>query len=93
MATSQKFFLFLLRVSAGWMFFYAGITKVLNPQWSAEGYLKGAKSFVWFYQWLLQPEILPIINSINKWGPNAPRRIFDYRPVCPLLSSLLGAFC
>lgn len=68
MATSQKFFLFLLRVSAGWMFFYAGITKVLNPQWSAEGYLKGAKSFVWFYQWLLQPEILPIINSINKWG-------------------------
>ena len=68
MTSSQKFFLFLLRVSAGWMFFYAGITKVLNPQWSAEGYLKGAKSFIWFYQWLLQPEILPIINSINKWG-------------------------
>ena len=68
MTTSQKFFLFLLRVSAGWMFFYAGIIKVLDPQWSAEGYLKGAKSFVWFYQWLLQPEILPIINSINKWG-------------------------
>ena len=45
MATSQKFFLFLLRVSAGWMFFYAGITKVLNPQWSAEGYLKGSESF------------------------------------------------
>ena len=68
MTSSQKFFLFLLRVLAGWMFFYAGITKVLNPQWSAEGYLKGAKSFIWFYQWLLQPEILPIINSINKWG-------------------------
>lgn len=68
MTSSQKFFLFLLRVSAGWMFFYAGITKVLNPQWSAEGYLKGAKSFVWFYQWLLQPEILPVINSVNKWG-------------------------
>ena len=45
MTNSQKFFLFLLRVSAGWMFFYAGITKVLNPQWSAEGYLKGAESF------------------------------------------------
>lgn len=68
MTSSQKFFLFVLRVSAGWMFFYAGITKILNPQWSAEGYLKGAKSFVWFYQWLLQPEILPIINSLNKWG-------------------------
>lgn len=68
MTNSQKFFLFILRVSAGWMFFYAGITKVLDPQWSAEGYLKGAKSFVWFYQWALQPEILPIINSVNKWG-------------------------
>lgn len=68
MTTSQKFFLFLLRISAGWMFFYAGITKVLNPQWSAEGYLKGAKMFVPFYQWLIQPDILPIINSLNKWG-------------------------
>ena len=42
MTTSQKFFLFLLRVTAGWMFFYAGITKVLDPKWSAEGYLKGS---------------------------------------------------
>lgn len=64
----QKFFLILLRVSAGWMFFYAGITKILNPQWSAEGYLKGAKSFVWFFQTLLDPSVLPIINFMNKWG-------------------------
>ena len=68
MTNSQKFFLFLLRVSAGWMFFYAGITKVLNPQWSAEGYLKGAKAFTWFFQMLLDPSVLPIVNFINKWG-------------------------
>lgn len=64
----QKFFLVLSRITVGWMFFYAGITKVLNPQWSAEGYLKGAKSFVWFFQTLLDPNILPIINFMNKWG-------------------------
>ena len=64
----QKFFLVLSRVTIGWMFFYAGITKVLSPQWSAEGYLKGAKSFVWFFQALLDPNILPIINIMNKWG-------------------------
>lgn len=64
----QKFFLVLSRLTIGWMFFYAGITKVLDPQWSAEGYLKGAKSFVWFFQILLDPNILPIINFMNKWG-------------------------
>ena len=68
MTSPQKFFLFMLRVIVGWMFFYAGITKVLNPQWSAEGYLKGAKAFTWFFQMLLDPSVLPIINFMNKWG-------------------------
>ena len=68
MTSPQKFFLFLLRIVAGWMFFYAGITKVLDPQWSAEGYIKGAKTFTWFFQMLLDPSVLPIINFMNKWG-------------------------
>ena len=64
----QKFSLFFLRLSLGWMFFYAGIIKIINPEWSAAGYLKGAKSLIWFYQWLLTPNILPIINFVNEWG-------------------------
>ena len=68
MTSLQKFFLFLSRITVGWMFFYAGITKVLDPQWSAEGYLKGAKAFSWFFQILLDPSVLPIINFMNKWG-------------------------
>lgn len=52
----------------GWLMFYAGITKVLNPEWSAAGYLRGAKTFSGLYQWLLQPEILPTINFLNEWG-------------------------
>ncbi|PJE73801.1 MAG: hypothetical protein COV02_00660 [Candidatus Terrybacteria bacterium CG10_big_fil_rev_8_21_14_0_10_41_10] len=60
--------IFLLRISMGWMFFYAGITKVLNPEWSAAGYLGAAKTFSGFYSFLLQPDILPIINMVNKWG-------------------------
>jgi len=58
----------LLRIAMGWLFFYAGFTKILDPQWSAKGYLIGAKTFPAFYQWLTQPEILPIINFANKWG-------------------------
>ena len=68
MTSPQKFFLFTLRAAMGWMFFYAGITKVLNPQWSAEGYLKGAKAFTWFFQMLLDPNVLPVVNFMNKWG-------------------------
>jgi thiosulfate dehydrogenase [quinone] large subunit len=52
----------------GWLMFYAGITKVLNPEWSAAGYLKGAKTFAGFYQWLTSPGLLPIVNFVNEWG-------------------------
>lgn len=64
----QKISLFVLRLAVGWMFFYAGITKVINPAWSAEGYLKGAKLLPGFYNWLLRPDILPCINFVNEWG-------------------------
>lgn len=68
MTNLQKYSLFFLRISLGWLFFYAGITKVLNPAWSAAGYLKGAKTFAWFYQWLLAPSVLPVIDFLNEWG-------------------------
>ena len=65
---SQKISLFLLRISMGWLMFYAGITKLLNPNFSAAGYLKGAKTFSGFYNALLSPSVLPAINFINEWG-------------------------
>ncbi|MDO8571952.1 MAG: DoxX family membrane protein [bacterium] len=68
MTQFQKASVFLLRISMGWLFFWAGITKVLNPAWSAAGYLKGAKTFPDFYQWLSTTDILPLINFINEWG-------------------------
>jgi thiosulfate dehydrogenase (quinone) large subunit len=68
MTRAQKISLFLLRVSLGWFYFYAGITKVLNPDWSAGGYLKGAKNFTAFYGWLTSPAMLPIVNFVNEWG-------------------------
>ncbi len=68
MTKYTKITLFLFRVSLGWMFFYAGITKVLNPAWSAAKYLDGAKTFTGFYHWLASPAILPIINFVNEWG-------------------------
>jgi thiosulfate dehydrogenase [quinone] large subunit len=68
MNTTQKFSLFALRIAMGWMFFYAGITKVMNPEWTALGYLKGAKMMTGMYEFFMSPQILPIINFINAWG-------------------------
>ena len=64
----QKISLFLLRLSLGWLMFYAGITKVLNPAWSAAGYLTGAKFMTGFFHWLTTPCILPVVNFLNAWG-------------------------
>jgi len=60
--------LFLLRVSLGWLFFYAGITKVLDASWTSAGYLTGAKTFAEFYQFLASPGIIPFIDFVNQWG-------------------------
>ena len=68
MTQFQKINLFLLRISVGWFMFYAGITKVLNPDWSAAKYLTHAKTFSNFFMWFAKPEILSITNFINEWG-------------------------
>lgn len=65
---TYKLILVLLRITLGWYMFYAGITKVMDPAWSAEGYLKGAKLLPQFYTWLTSPHIMPIVNFVNEWG-------------------------
>ncbi|MDP2696134.1 MAG: DoxX family membrane protein [bacterium] len=68
MQKSTKIIILLSRLTLGWLMFYAGITKVLDPTWSAAGYLNNAKTLTGFFQWLAQPNILPFINFINEWG-------------------------
>lgn len=60
--------LFFLRVALGWMYLYAGASKIMDPAWSAEGYLKSAKTFPSLYQWFASPGVLPVINLLNEWG-------------------------
>ncbi len=57
-----------LRVGLGWLFFYAGITKVINSAWSAAGYLGAAKTFPAFFSWLTTPANIPWVNFANEWG-------------------------
>lgn len=60
--------MFLFRIVMGWFFLYAGITKVLDPNFSASGYLSGAKILTGFYGWLASPGILPVVNFMNEWA-------------------------
>lgn len=64
----SRFILFITRLALGWVMFYAGITKIMNPNWSAAGYLKNAKTFPEIFNWFLNPDVLPIVNFINEWG-------------------------
>lgn len=82
--------IFLLRITLGWMFFWAGITKVLDPTWSATGYLQGAKTFTGFYQWLTTPGLLPFVNFVNEWGLTLLGTVLILG-VFVRLSSILGA--
>lgn len=58
----------LLRLAMGWLFFYAGITKVLDPEWTAAGYGRSAKTFSGLYQWLVSPANIGWIDFVNQWG-------------------------
>ncbi|MFH1193378.1 MAG: DoxX family protein [bacterium] len=88
--TFAKASLFFARVALGWMMFYAGITKILDSDWTAEGFLRGAKTFSAFYNWLVQPNVMPTINFINEWGLTllGISLIFG---IAVRLSSILGA--
>lgn len=63
---NSKLTLFITRVSMGWLMLYAGVIKLINPNWSAAGYLGNAKTFAGFYNWFLQPSVLPFTNFLNE---------------------------
>lgn len=58
----------LLRMLLGWFMFFAGIEKVLDPAWSASGFLLNAKTFPDFYAWFGDPSNSWWIDPMNAWG-------------------------
>lgn len=58
----------VLRIAFGWIFLYAGLTKVLDPAWTAEGYLNSAKTLTGLYGWLASADALPYVDALNSWG-------------------------
>ncbi len=57
-----------LRFLLGWFMFFAGIEKVLNPEWSASSFLATAKTFPEFYAWFALPANSWWVDPLNAWG-------------------------
>jgi len=68
MGMYRKVTLFLLRVATGWLFFYAGVTKILDPTWSAAGYLANAQTFPELFAWFVSSTNIAWVNFLNEWG-------------------------
>lgn len=70
MKTYKLYLLTILRILIGWHFLYEGITKVINPDWTAKYYLLGSKwVFAGFFHWIASsPDILKFVDIFNSWG-------------------------
>jgi uncharacterized membrane protein YphA (DoxX/SURF4 family) len=70
MKTYKSYLLTILRILIGWHFLYEGITKVINPDWTAKYYLLGSKwVFAGFFHWIASsPNILKFVDIFNSWG-------------------------
>ena len=62
--------LVLLRMLIGWHFLYEGFVKVVNPYWSAGGYLSESKwIFSRFFHWIADSSFLLLVDDfLNEWG-------------------------
>ena len=60
----------ILRVAIGWHFFYEGLTKILQGNWTASGYLLNTSGCCsGFYHWLASsPFLLQMTDLLNMYG-------------------------
>ena len=65
---NTKIWLAVGRIALGWIFFYAGLVKILDASWSAAGFLANAKTFSGLYAWFAGPSVIGVVNFINEWA-------------------------
>lgn len=57
-----------LRLLLGWFMFVDGLEALFTPNWSASGFLLGAKTFPAFYAWFAAAGNSWWVNPLNSWG-------------------------
>lgn len=67
---AQISLLTLLRVAVGWHLAYEGVVKLLDPHWTAAGYLEASQGFAagLFRRLAADPQLLWAVDLLNMWG-------------------------
>lgn len=67
---SRKILLTILRMAIGWHFIYEGISKIIQGNWTASGFLRNTSGFFsGFYHFLAgSPGMLKVTDSLNMYG-------------------------
>jgi thiosulfate dehydrogenase [quinone] large subunit len=66
--TLQRMLIVFFRISMGWVFLFAAIRQIPSADWSAAGFLSGAKTFPAFFELMASPPFLTIINLVIPWA-------------------------
>lgn len=69
-SSPQLLALVLLRFLIGWHILYEGFAKLLNPNWSAAGFLKESQWILsGFSKWIVSnPAVMSGVDFLNTWG-------------------------
>lgn len=54
-----------LRMLIGWHFLYEGMLKLLTPEWTSIGYLRGAQTFKSLFGWLSSESMISIVDWLT----------------------------
>lgn len=67
---SQRLFITVLRLAIGWHFLYEGVSKILQGNWTASGFLLNTSGFFsGFYHWIAgSPALLRVSDILNMYG-------------------------
>jgi len=56
------------RLAIGWTFLYAGVTQLIDPNFTVAGFLGATKTFHSLFEWFASPEMAPVTNILVPWG-------------------------
>jgi len=65
--TLQRLILTVLRLMVGWVFLGAALRQIPDAGWSAAGFMGRAAYFTGFYNFLSQPPLINIIDTLIPW--------------------------
>lgn len=68
MSTSEKTFVFVLRLLMAWTFLYAASHQVFDPGWSVVGFLKSTKTFHDLFAVFTTPSLAPVVTLLVEYG-------------------------